>query len=139
LVARYAGNALALRLVGERIRQLVGGEISELLGMVDGVFIGGIRQLLAEQFERSSAPEQKVLRALAIERQPLGLTALAAVLSPGIGRAALVEAVEALRRRSLVERAEAAGVAAFMLQSVVLEYVTDRLVEDVAAEIERGR
>jgi WD40 repeat protein/transcriptional regulator with XRE-family HTH domain len=140
LVARYAGNALALRLVGESIRQLVGGEIGTFLDEAGtgGVF-GGIRQLLAEQVERSSAPEQQVLRALAVEREPLRLTALVAALGTGAGRGAALEAVEGLRRRSLVERAEAAGVAAFTLQSVVLEYVTDRLVEDAADEIERGR
>jgi hypothetical protein len=39
-------------------------------------------------------------------------------------------------RRSLVERAETPGAAvAFTLQSVVLEYVTESLVEDVANEI----
>src|SRR5262249_5065135 len=67
------------------------------------------------------------------------LTGLVAALAPSIGRGAALEAVEGLRRRSLVERAETAGVAAFTLQSVVLEYVTDRLVEDVAAEIDGGR
>jgi DNA-binding XRE family transcriptional regulator len=140
LVARYAGNGLALRLVGESIRQVFGGEIGTVLeeGGDGGVF-GGIRRLLAEQVERSSAPEQQVLRALAVEREPLRLTALVAALRPGVGRGAVVEAVESLRRRSLVERAEAAGSAAFTLQSVVLEYVTDRLVEHVADEIMGGR
>jgi hypothetical protein len=42
-----------------------------------------------------------------------------------------------LRRRSLVERTEAPW-AAFTLQSVVLEYVTDLLVEDVSQEIASG-
>jgi hypothetical protein len=44
-----------------------------------------------------------------------------------------------LRRRSLVERVELGGAAAFTLQSVVLEYVTDRLVEEVCDEIVLGR
>ena len=38
-----------------------------------------------------------------------------------------------------MERAETAGAAAFTLQSVVLEYVTDRLVEEVGDEIARGQ
>jgi hypothetical protein len=45
-----------------------------------------------------------------------------------------VEAVEALQRRSLLERAGGG----FTLQPVVLEYVTDRLVEEVADEVQRG-
>ena len=43
-----------------------------------------------------------------------------------------VKALDALRRHSLAERTESGAPAAFTLQSVVLEYVTDRLVEDVA-------
>jgi hypothetical protein len=57
-----------------------------------------------------------------------------------VGRGAVLKATEALLRRSLLERAEAAdtrGRAAFTLQSVVLEYVTDSVVEDVSEEIAR--
>src|SRR6266702_766320 len=96
---------------------------------------GGIRRLLAEQVERSSAAEQQVLRVLAVEREPMALSSLLDVLGPRLGRAVVLDAVEALRRRSLVEHPETAGPAAFTLQSVVLEYVTDRLVETIADEI----
>jgi len=95
--------------------------------------------LLAEQIERSSALEREVLRVLAAERQPVTLAELLAALDPRAGRGTLLEAVAALRRRSLVERAETTGRTAFTLQSVVLEYVTDRLVEEVADEIARGQ
>src|SRR5262249_40752471 len=74
-----------------------------------------------------------------VEREPLRLTELVTALGDRIGRAAALEAVEGLRRRSLVERAEASGVAAFTLQSVVLGYVTERLIEDVGDEIDGGR
>src|SRR5438270_8616057 len=83
--------------------------------------------------------EQQVLRLLAIEREPVSLGALLGALGPRVGRAIVLEAVEALRRRSLVERTETPGAPAFMLQSVVLEYVTDGLVEVVADEIGRGQ
>jgi len=92
---------------------------------------------LAEQVERSSAAEQQVLRVLAVEREPMALSSLLDVLGPRLGRAVVLDAVEALRRRSLVERPEAAGPAAFTLPSVVLEYMTNRLVETVADEIAR--
>jgi hypothetical protein len=60
-------------------------------------------------------------------------------MSPRVRRAAILEALDALRRRSLVERVEIGGVVAFTLQSVVLEYVTDRLVEEVSVEIAEGQ
>ncbi len=58
-------------------------------------------------------------------------------MAPTSGRSAVIEAIETLRRRSLVERGERG--ATFTLQSMVLEYVTDRLVETVADEIARGQ
>ncbi len=83
--------------------------------------------------------EQEVLRVLAVEREPVTIGELIAELGPRAGRGAVVEAVEALRRRSLVERSQTTRAAAFTLQSVVLEYVTDRLVEEVCDEIARGQ
>ena len=140
LIARFGGNGLALKMVGESIRQVFDGDIGAFLDQAGSSSIfGGIRRLLAEQIERSSALEQKLLRLLAVEREPLTLTELMADLGPRVRRGAVLEAVEALRRRSLVERAETAGAAAFTLQSVVLEYVTDRLVEDIGHEIARGQ
>src|SRR5262249_50970566 len=62
---------------------------------------------------------------------------LSASLPPVGVQSTIIDAIETLRRRSLVERAE--GEATFTLQSMVLEYFTDRLVETVAGEIERGQ
>jgi WD40 repeat protein/transcriptional regulator with XRE-family HTH domain len=140
LTERLGGNSLALKLVGARIRELFGGEIGLYLEEVgaSGVF-GGVRQLLTEQVGRSSEPEQQILRVLAVRREPLRLTDLLATLGEQLGRGAVLEALEALLLRSLVERVEAAGAVSFTLQSVVLEYVTDRLVEAVAEEIEGGQ
>jgi WD40 repeat protein/DNA-binding XRE family transcriptional regulator len=140
LVIRSGGNALALKLVGERIRELFDRDIGLFLEEAgDSSAFGGIRQLLAEQVGRSSAPEQQVLRALAVARERMRLASIMAALGPRLGRGTVMEAVEALRRRSLVERVEAAGRAAFTLQSVVLEYVTDCLVEAVVEEITSGQ
>jgi hypothetical protein len=100
---------------------------------------GGIRRLLAEQLGRSSVVEQQVLRVLAVTREPATLAELCADLAPHVGRGSVLEAVGALRRRSLLERVDAAGRVAFTVQSVVLEYVTDRLAETMTGEIERGR
>jgi WD40 repeat protein/transcriptional regulator with XRE-family HTH domain len=140
LTATVGGNGLALKVVGETIREVFAGDIAAFLeeGSASSVF-GGIRRLLAEQVDRSSALEQQVLRVLAVEREPVRLAALLAALGPRFGRGAGLEAVEALRRRSLVERTETPGAPAFTLQSVVLEYVTDRLVETVAHEIDRAQ
>ncbi len=140
LIGRFGGNGLALKLVGESIRQVFGGDIGAFLHESgSGTVFGGIRRLLAEQIERGSALEQNALRVLAVAREPVTIAELIAELGPRAGRGAVVEAVEALRRRSLVERSQTTTAAAFTLQSVVLEYVTDRLVEEVCDEIARGQ
>ena len=138
LIGRFGGNGLALKVVGESIRQVFDGDIGAFLGQAGSSSIfGGIRRLLAEQIERSSALEQKLLRVLAVEREPVSLAEVIIDLGPRVRHGAVLEAVEALRRRSLVERAGTGGMAAFTLQSVVLEYVTDQLVEEVVHEVER--
>ncbi|HTX71178.1 MAG TPA: helix-turn-helix domain-containing protein [Thermoleophilia bacterium] len=139
LVSRYGGNGLALKLVAERIRELFGGHIELYLRETSASVFGGIRELLSEQAERSSAAERDVLRMLAVAREPVPLAGLLAARRPRLGREAVLEAVEALQRRSLLERVQTTGPAAFTLQSVVLEYVTGQLVDDVVEEIEDGR
>jgi WD40 repeat protein len=139
LIARFGGNVLALKLVGETIRQLFGGDIGLFLQQIgSSAIFGDIRRLLGEQIEASSALEQDVLRVLAVEREPVRLTELVAELGPRVGRGTVLDVVGALRRRSLVERTESDGAVAFTLQPVVLEYVTDRLVEAISDEIARA-
>ncbi|HTX69164.1 MAG TPA: helix-turn-helix domain-containing protein [Thermoleophilia bacterium] len=137
LVARFGGNGLALKLVGERIRELFDSSIGLYLEETEArTVFGGIRQLITEQVERGTTAEKRVLRVLAVAREPLPLADLLRSLAPGLGREAVLEAVESVYRRSLLERVDTAAGVAFTLQSVVLEYETDRLVEMVAEEIE---
>jgi WD40 repeat protein/transcriptional regulator with XRE-family HTH domain len=134
LVARFGGNGLALKVVGETIRQVFGGRIGAFFDEAGSrTVFGGIKRLLDEQVTRSSALEQYVLARLAIEREPVTVAELLTDLGAHLSRGAALETIEALRHRSLVERTQPG--AAFTLQSVVLEYVTDRLVEQVAAEV----
>src|SRR6266481_4781131 len=132
LAERYAGNPLALKLVAATIRDLFGGNITEFLSQ--GIILfGDVRGLLDQQFEHLSTIEEAILSWLALAREPLALGDLVQEsISPLPGKE-LLEALGALRRRSLLERGEAGAV--FTLHPVVLEYVAERLVEQVAQEI----
>ena len=134
LVGHYGGNPLALSVVGETIDVVFGSDIAAFLAQGAHVF-GGIRQLLDEQVGRLSPLEGSVLTWLAVEREPVAFAALMADLGPGVGRGEVVEAVEALARRSLLERGSPGT---FTLHPVVLEYATTRLVVAIAAEILAG-
>jgi WD40 repeat protein len=136
LVVRYGGNGLALKVVGESVQQVFGADIAAFLQEAGSGTFGGIRRLLDGQLDRLSSLERQVLAWLGVEREPATFAQLVADLGPRVGRGALLEAVEALRRRSLVERTPRGS--AFTLQSVVLEHVTDMLLERASAEIHRG-
>jgi transcriptional regulator with XRE-family HTH domain len=139
LIERCGGNGLALKVTGETIRDLFGGSISaylEFAASTPGLMIGGLRQLLATQIERLSEVERDLLRWLAVAREPVSFPELAAELGPRTGRGATLEAIEGLRRRSLLERGERQ--ARFTLHPVVLEYVTEQLIEEIAEEIRTG-
>jgi WD40 repeat protein len=100
------------------------------------VIFSNIRELLAEQFARLSALEQALFFWLAVVREPLGVTELQAMLAPPVAAVQVSEALEALQRRSLVEQGKQQ--ATFTLQSVVLEYVTQVLVERVSEQVQRS-
>ena len=136
LIEHYGGNPLALKIVAETIVELFGGEIASFLEQ-DEVLVGSVGELLGEQFKRLSAVEQTVLLWLAILREPVRIEELLALLGTPLPRVQVLEAVEALRRRSLIERGHHRG--SFTLQSVVLEYATAQLILEVVGEIEQDR
>ncbi len=136
LIEAYAGNPLALKIVAQTIVELFDGQIAPFLEQGEVVF-GGVRELLGEQYARLSALEQTVLLWLAILRELVSLEELLAVLGAPLPRATVLDAVEALRRRSLIELGQRPG--SFTLQSVVLEYATAQLIAEMSSEIEQGR
>lgn len=130
LVRHYSGNPLALALVARTIRDLYDGDVATYLDQGMPVF-GDIREVLDRQFERLSPLEQEILVWLAIEREGVSIGSLAANFLYPPSKRTLLEALRSLQRRSLLAKT-AAG---FTLQNVVIEYVTDRLVEQICGEI----
>jgi WD40 repeat protein/transcriptional regulator with XRE-family HTH domain len=136
LIEAYAGNPLALKIVARTIVELFDGQIVPFLEQGEVVF-GGVRELLDEQYARLSAVEQSVLLWLAILREPVNLQELLAVLGVPLPLSQVLDAVDGLSRRSLIERGLQQG--SFALQSVVMEYVAARLIAEVTSEIKQGR
>jgi WD40 repeat protein len=136
LVERYEGNPLALTIVAETITDLFAGAIGQFLAQ-DTLVFGSISDLLDEQVARLSPLEQTILSWLAIAREPLTLQELGTLLMARLSPVPVLEAVDGLRRRSLIERGQRLG--SFTLQSVVLEYVSAQLVAQASEEIVQGR
>jgi WD40 repeat protein/transcriptional regulator with XRE-family HTH domain len=130
LTERFAGNALVLKVVATTILDLFDGNISEFLKQ-DTVVFGDIRDLLDQQFERLSNLEKDIIYWLSINREPISLSELRSDFVAPVPQSQLLEALESLVRRSLVEK----NSSLFTLQPVVMEYVTHRLIEQVCREI----
>src|SRR2546429_5701244 len=136
LVEAYRGNPLALKIVAQTIVELFDGQIAPFLEQGEVVF-GGVRELLDEQYTRLADHERMLLGWLAIVRESASVRELLGRLEVPLSRSQGLEAIEGLRRRSLIERGQLQG--SFTLQSVVLEYVTARLILEMTSEIEQGR
>jgi WD40 repeat protein len=134
IIQRYGGNPLALKIASVTIQEVFGGSLSEFLKQGTTVF-GDIRHLLEQQFNRLSHLEKNIMYWLAICAEPISLTELREDMVPLVSQPKLLEALESLGRRSLVERDRAV----FSLQPVVMEYVTNRFIDRVCDEITTGK
>lgn len=130
LLIRYAGNPLAVKIAATTIQELFCGDISSFLAQGIGIF-GDICDLLDQQFKRLTTLGQSVMYWLAINREPISLPELREDLLAVITSQKLLETLESLERRSLLERNRAG----FTLQNVVMEYVTNQLIERVTEEL----
>ncbi len=130
LIESYAGNPLALKIVATTIQDVFNGDIVEFLNQGTAVF-GNIRELLERQFNRLSELEKEIMYWFAINRELISISQLREDIVNVVPLPKLLEALESLLRRSLVEK----SAARFTLQPVVMEYVTNLLTEKVFEEI----
>ncbi|MCF2151411.1 NB-ARC domain-containing protein [Desmonostoc muscorum LEGE 12446] len=130
LCDRYSNSPLALKIVATSIQNLFSGELSEFLKQ-DTIIFNGIRRLLAQQFERLSSLEQTIMYCLAINREWVNIAELEQDIVPTVSRGRILEALEYLNGRSLIESKSSN----YTQQPVVMEYVIDRLIERVTNEL----
>ncbi|BAY41984.1 WD-repeat protein (plasmid) [Nostoc sp. NIES-2111] len=130
LVECYGGNPLALKIAATSIRDLHEGSIANFLSEGTTVF-QGIGHLLEDQFQRLSTLEQQLMYWLAINREKVSPAKLQTAFTSPLSKPKLIETLESLRWRSLIE----SNSGQFTQQPVVMEYVTDSLVEQICQEI----
>ena len=136
LVYRYSGNPLALKIIATTIKDLFADNLTEFLTQGTSVF-GDIRDLLSQQFQRLSSLEKEVMFWLAINREPVSIAELKSDIISPVYPANLLEAIESLLRRCLIEKSRdtTSQTSKFTQQPVVMEYVTDFLIENIFTEI----
>jgi WD40 repeat protein len=137
LVKHYNGNPLALKIAGTTIRDLFEGNIAEFLRQDVGI-VNDIRDLLAQQFQRLLDIEKQIVYWLAINREPISCDQLQEDLVDSLTKVQLLDGLESLSRRCLIDKAESTATEIdcihFTLQSVVMEYVINQLIEEVCQE-----
>ncbi|MBG1259620.1 hypothetical protein F8S20_11070 [Nostoc sp. BAE] len=134
LVEYYAGNPLALKIVATTIRDLFDGNTDAFLKQGTIIF-GDISDLLDQQFNRLSTLEQQIMYWLAINREWVSFTELQADIIPVISLRDMLENLQSLQLRSLIEK----NAGNFTQQPVVMEYVIDRLITQICQEVETSK
>ncbi|BAZ28215.1 WD-repeat protein [Cylindrospermum sp. NIES-4074] len=140
LIDWYAGNPLFIKLVASTIQELFGGSIYEFVEQGTIVF-GDIRRILDQQFNRLSDLERQVMYWLALNQDFVPVQNLPRDIIPGLSprlsQRLILEAIELLQKRSLIEK-QAAN---FYSTPVWMEYVIQRLLEEnfkLSEEKEKG-
>lgn len=133
LVEHYAGNPLALEMVAPAIQDLFDNNVSKFLEFLkQNTFVfDNIRNLLERQFNRLSGLEKEVMYWLGINREPITFPELREDFILNVRSSEILEALASLQRRALVEKTSNG----FTQQPVVMEYITEQLIERVCAEI----
>lgn len=121
LVTQCSGNASALKIIATTIQDVFDGDITAFLAKKMVVF-GDTYKLLDEQFERLSTLERKVIYWLAVNKEPITFSQLWEKMGVTVSKLHLIEGLESLSRRSLIEAQQSY----FVLQSIVIEYVLYR-------------
>jgi WD40 repeat protein len=130
LCARYGNSPLAVKIVATSIQDLFDGNITEFL-KEDTFIFNGIRRLLDQQFQRLTSQEQAIMYWLTINREWTSVADLSQDMIPQTSRAQLLESLESLSWRSLIEKRSGK----YTLQPAVMEYFTDLIIQHICDEI----
>ncbi|WP_041698285.1 NB-ARC domain-containing protein [Thalassoporum mexicanum] len=134
LASQYQTNPKMLKAVGRAIQELFDGAIEQFLAQ-DAIVFGEVRHLLMQQYDRLSGLEQRVMYWLAILPSPVTVEQLGQVMRPVTSHAELLEAITALRWRSLIAKQKHG----FSLPRIIDKYVTNLVIEAAYAAITQQR
>jgi hypothetical protein len=129
LIELYEGNPFILGTIADKIKTVFNNSIADFLQVP--ILSSGVESLLASQFDRLSRLEQSLVYWLAIHREPVSIDILAQdVLGESLVN--IIPALNSLLDRSLILSARSG----FTLQNVMMEYVSDRLIQQVSRELQ---
>ncbi|MEL7067522.1 MAG: hypothetical protein AAGN15_02580 [Cyanobacteria bacterium J06581_3] len=143
----YNGNPLALKLAAKHILEVFDGNIGSFLKSGKQVF-SNLRELLDGHFNRLTQAEKEIMYWLAINRKPVPIIELREDILSSVVSDKLTDVLQSLQMKLPVEKRrittivsqaletlEGTDVIAFSLQPVLIEYVVERIVNDVVREL----
>ncbi|OCR02040.1 hypothetical protein BCD67_07645 [Oscillatoriales cyanobacterium USR001] len=132
LINIYDGNPLALKLISSFITDVFNGEINKFLKKPK-IINRGINDLLDQQYQRLQELERSVMYWLAINRELVSRDELEDDLLRPLSEI-WPEELSDLKRRSLIET----NSSRHTLQNVIMEYMTEKLKNEIYQEIKSG-
>lgn len=134
LMTRYGGNLLALKIVAATIHDFFDDNVFKFLEATALFIDEHISNLLAQEFDRMSSAETDIAYWLAIAQSPISLAKLREDMFIKSSLSDLLKNLDSLGRRSLIEKIQP-GETVFMLQPLMVKYVSDRLVDQIISEV----
>jgi WD40 repeat protein/GTPase SAR1 family protein len=133
IVERYGGNPLALNIVTTHIRDVFSSNAAEFLAEIEsgGAVFGDLSDLLEHQIDRLTDLEREVMDWLTVNLQPIAFAQLKEDLVLPITAHELLETVESLIRRSLLELQGGK----FSQPPIVMDYMLSRLIDGMVDEL----
>jgi NACHT domain/Pentapeptide repeats (8 copies) len=124
LVTYYSGNPLLLKISAASIQDIFNYSIAEFI-KENQIIFNEIKAILNQQFNHLSELEKKIMYWLTIESKPVSSTQLVEDLFPPVSEPALLESLESLQRRSLIQK-KSVG---FTQEYLIKAYMTERIIE----------
>jgi len=123
LIQQYESNPLALKLVAKTIQSLFNGSVYDFIHLEKMPIIDAFKELLAQQFDRLSTLEKKIMFCIATHHHPISIKELEDVMQSKINTLDIIQPLASLVLRSLVERITNSSELLFTIQPVVKKYV----------------
>jgi WD40 repeat protein len=131
----YNGNPLALELAAQYIQETFGGDIAGF-GQEEKPIFGKLEELLEWHLSRLSSSEKEVLYWLAIHQEAVAIAELKEDLVSPKAKQEVANTLRSLQCKLTLEKSEDGK--RFSLQPVLIEHITQKLIEQVCQEIETG-
>jgi transcriptional regulator with XRE-family HTH domain len=122
LISVYQGHPLALKIVATLINELFNGDVSQFLRQ-NTLFLGDLEFILHQQYQRLGDHEKKILNTIAETDKPLSLQELTAQYATQLRCSQIMDCLNSLKRRSLLEIDGNNQLNFYSIQPVVRKYI----------------